>query len=368
VIQGLRDTSPQLVGRQREFSLLQSGLEAALGGRVGVALVSGEPGIGKTRLLRDFAERATEQGALVLLGGASEAEGMPPYLPFLEALGRYVQSAPLEVLRQQIGPLGGPLAELLPELSARLGELPSGYALPSQQARVRLYEAVGDFLAAVAEHAPLVLILDDLQWADSATLDLLCYVARHQPTARLLVLGAYREGEAAANAALERSLVELNRLRVLLLVPLRPLGADDLGAIGTRELGGPLDSHLVSALHRHSEGNAFFAEELLRDWVESGAIVSLEGTFSFAPQLATSLPASAGVWRASHPRWSTFCAPRRSSGAPSTSRSLRRSRARMPTRSRSGLSPRLVPGSWVRMVPAASGSPTTKCVNVSTPK
>ena len=118
-------------------------------GRTHVVFVSGEPGIGKSRLLQEMAIRAEEVGAIVLRGGASEAEGMPPYLPFLEALGGYIRAAPREQLRTQAGPMAPILATILPELAVVLGKLPDSYPLPADQARLRLYEAVGMFLASL---------------------------------------------------------------------------------------------------------------------------------------------------------------------------------------------------------------------------
>lgn len=277
------------VGRQHEIALLWKRFEIAIGGRAGVALITGEPGIGKTRLLEEMAARAVRVGATVLHGGASEAEGMPPYLPFLEALGRHIQTAPLQQLREQAGLTAAILSTILPELGARLGEVPASYPLPAEQARLRLYEALGAFLAAIAsppatpllcggdcrsppQGGGLLLILDDLQWADAASLDLFCYVARHQPAARLLLLGAYREGEVGGNSALERALNELTRLRVLTTVTLAPLRAEEVAALAANYLGGSVDPAVGRFLHAQSEGNPFFAEELLHGWLETGLL------------------------------------------------------------------------------------------------
>jgi predicted ATPase len=136
---------------------------AARQGQAHVVLVAGEPGIGKTRLLEEIAVRAAHDGAIVLRGGASEAEGMPPYLPFLEALGRYIQETPPDLLRTQIASAPQVLTTLLPELIARLGDLPASAPLPPEQARFRLYEAIVLFLQAIGAPHALVLTLDDLQ-------------------------------------------------------------------------------------------------------------------------------------------------------------------------------------------------------------
>src|SRR5439155_26349212 len=125
-------TTPLLVGRARELDLLEGQLAAAAEGRAGVAFISGEPGIGKTCLLDALAVRAARGGATVLRGGASEAEGMPPYLPFLEALGAHIRAADPEVLRVQAGPRAVPPATNLPELAPRLGAPPPGSPPPPE--------------------------------------------------------------------------------------------------------------------------------------------------------------------------------------------------------------------------------------------
>src|SRR5436190_8891685 len=110
----------RFIGRQTELAALWRQFERAIGGQTRIALIAGEPGIGKTRLLDVIGSRAAEAGAVVLRGGASDAEGMPPYLPFLEALGPYVRAAADDALRQQVGALAPVLATILPELAGRI--------------------------------------------------------------------------------------------------------------------------------------------------------------------------------------------------------------------------------------------------------
>jgi DNA-binding NarL/FixJ family response regulator len=298
---GARDwTRPgvALVGRVRELSILRSQVEVAADGRASVVLVAGEPGIGKTRLMEEAATRAANEGVVILRGGASQAEAMPPYLPFLEALGQHVRATAPERLREQAGETASILARILPELATRLGALPADYPLPPDQARLRLYEAVGAFLAAIASSSALILLLDDLHWADSATLDLLCYMLRSQPDARLLVLGAYRDGESADNPAFERAVAELNRLRLLRTVTLGPFPPEDIATLAVQHLGIPLDPATGELLRACSEGNPFFAEELLRDWVETDALARTEWHWSLAmPRDKTFPPSIVGAVR-----------------------------------------------------------------------
>jgi predicted ATPase/DNA-binding CsgD family transcriptional regulator len=282
---------PSLVGRRRESDALWARFEAAATGRTGVILIAGEPGIGKTRLLDAFAARATSAGARALRGGASEAVGMPPYLPFLEALGQHVRAASPDDLRVQAGDMAGILASILPELAARLGDMPRNYPLPPEQARLRLFEAVSAFLAALANDRPLALIFDDLQWADGATLDLLVYLARRQRATPLLLVGAYRAGDAEGRPAFAQTLAELNRQRALDLLTLEPLDAEAMVTLGEVYLGGPMAAPLSEELFHHSEGNPFFAEELLRNWRDAGALTQTEhGRWRLTSAQAPALP------------------------------------------------------------------------------
>ena len=281
-----------LVGRHRELHTLWSQFEKTTAGCLHVTMVAGEPGIGKTRLLHAVAERVEQVGGLVLRGGASEAEGMPPYLPFLEALGGYIRTAPLEQLRTQADSIAPILATILPELPLRLGELAPSYPLPPEQTRLRLYEAVGMFLAAIAVKNPLLLLLDDLHWADTATLDLLCHLAQHQAVSRLCILGAYRSDELASHSALERSILDLTRSRQLTVLALRPLPEADVAEFITTRLGAPAHPTLSQLLWRQSEGNPFFLEELLREWLETEVLTVTSSQAIISSPPPTSLPAS----------------------------------------------------------------------------
>ncbi len=285
-------STSQFVGRQRELNLIWDHYHAASNGNAHVVFVSGEPGIGKTRLLDEVGALATKDGAIVLHGGASEAEGMPPYLPFLEALGRHIQVTPLDQLRTQVAAAPEELATLLPELITRLGDLPASRPLPPEQARFRLYEAIGTFLAVIGAAHALVLILDDLQWADTASLDLLCHLARHQSNAHLLVLGAYRESEIERNPAVARILVELTRQRVLATVAVGPLSVEETGMLASSKLGVSLNTGVNALLHAQSEGNPFFAEELLDGWIEEGALVHVHNQWIAVTPLNHALPPS----------------------------------------------------------------------------
>ena len=281
-----------MAGRQAELRILLDRFERAAHRRGGVALVTGESGIGKTRLLDEMAAVTGNQGAVVLRGGASEADGMPPYLPFLEALGSYIREAPRNRLTAQVAAVAHTLAMIFPELEDRLGEIPpTGRDLPREQARLRLFEAVGAFLAAIADDRPVLLVLDDLQWADPATLDLLVHVASHRRDERLLILAAHRDDDPASAGALVRATLQLHRQRLLTAVPLGPLEVGELAELAAARLEGAIEPDLAEHLHSHSDGNPFFAEELLQEWVDRGSVTQSGGDWSLSPDPQTALPA-----------------------------------------------------------------------------
>jgi predicted ATPase/DNA-binding NarL/FixJ family response regulator len=261
------------MGRGPLLALLEERFESAVNGTCSVVFLAGEPGIGKTWLLDRVADRCYGRGATVLRGGAVDAEGMPPYLLFLEALGTHIRRTPADVLRVQAGDGARTLATILPELELKLIDLPRGMQLPPEQARLRLYEAVSEFLLAIAVTAPIVLLMDDLQWADSATLDLLMYSARRNHSAPILFVGAYRPGEAAENPAFQRTLAELPRQRLLVERAIAPLPEDEITALAESCLQGQIRADIARHLTEQSEGNPFVAEELLRTWIETGVLI-----------------------------------------------------------------------------------------------
>jgi DNA-binding CsgD family transcriptional regulator len=283
-------TAGSFVGREREASVVSQQLATALGGRTSMVFISGEPGIGKSRLLARVAEEGQAAGAIALSGGVALAEGMPPYLAFLLALGPFVRRADPILLREAAGEHAGILTELFPELAGRLGEVPTPPALPAEQARLRLFEAVGTFLAGLAAPHGLVLCLDDLQWTDPSTLDLVESVVLGHPSARMMLVAAYREGE--ETDALVRTVHELIRQRRAVALPVHPLAAEETAELAAVHLRGSVSSNLASRLHRQSEGNPFFAEELLGGWIESGALRRAGGEWNLDAARGEALPPS----------------------------------------------------------------------------
>src|SRR5919108_3663570 len=182
------------VGRQRDLDELGERLAAAAAGRGSLLLVAGEPGIGKTRLADELARGAARSlGAGVLWGTCWEGEGAPAFWPWIQALRAHAARRDPAALRAELGDGAADVARLVPGLAGRLGELPERPALEPDQARFRLFDAVAGLLRRAGEAEPLLLVLDDLHWADRSSLALLRFVARELRDARLLVLGTYRD-------------------------------------------------------------------------------------------------------------------------------------------------------------------------------
>ena len=215
------------VGRQRELAELRAGLEDARTGRGRFFLVVGEAGIGKTRLVEELAHEAAKGTGVAVWGRCWEGTGAPPYWPWVQVIRAYLRSLRAEPLDGVVGAGAPYLVQLVPELGERLGELPAqSLSLHSEHARFYLFDAVATFLKSAAERTPLVLVFDDLQWADAPSLLLLQFLAHEVRDARLLILGTYREVEARQTPAVAEILGALGRDAHH--VPLRGLGEEEV--------------------------------------------------------------------------------------------------------------------------------------------
>ena len=260
------------VGRQQELAALKAALEETLVGKGSLQVVAGEAGIGKTRLARELMLYAQLRGAKVLVGRCTEAEGSLPYLPFVEALGTLVGEEEKEDLQERLGEDAPIVAKLLPRIAARLRDLPEAPQLPPESERYTLFQAVAALLRGVADESGLLLVLEDLHWADKASLLLLQHLARELQGSRLLVVGLYRDVEVDPKHPLSEVLADLRRDHLYERIALGGLPQVDVRALVTAIGEQEMPDELARALYEETEGNPFFVEEILRHLVQEGIL------------------------------------------------------------------------------------------------
>ncbi len=283
----------RLVGRSGELTALREHWVYAQDGHGHLVLISGEPGIGKTRLAGELVTYAHLNRALVLQGACYEYEATTPYLPLIEALRDWVQAQPTDALRSQLDSMAAELAKLAPEIEARLGPLTPNPPLEPDQERMRLFDHVARFLQALASVNGVLLFIDDMHWADQGTLALVHYLLRRLRNERLLILGAYREVELDRAHPLAAALVEWNRERLATRIQLGRLTRDECGALLAAMLGQEsVSPDFAQAIYRETEGNPFFIEEVIKSLVEQGQISRQDGTWQFQEIADLAVPQS----------------------------------------------------------------------------
>jgi class 3 adenylate cyclase/tetratricopeptide (TPR) repeat protein len=275
----LTDVGPIFVSRDAELGRLeQLWKEAATGKRL-IALLAGEPGVGKTRLAAELAVHVHEEGGVVLAGRCDEDMGVP-YQPFVEALRHFVDHVPPSELPPRLGRYGGELVRLVPELTDHQPNLAPPLSSDPETERYRLFDAVAGWLAAAAVDQPVLFVLDDLQWAAKPTLLLLRHVVRSSEGGGLFVVGTYRDSELAYDHPLVEVLADLRRLEGVERFSLSGFDAAGVAAFMEQAAGrllGDDDLALARAIHDETEGNPFFVREVLRHLAETGAIERREG-------------------------------------------------------------------------------------------
>jgi len=277
-----------MFGRGEEAEMLALAWAKARDGQRQVVLLAGEPGIGKTRLATEAARAAHAEGGVVLFGGCDEDIGLP-YRPFVEALRHYVAHAPDEVLAAHVQTHRGELARLVPELARRIPDLPAPQVAEAETERFLLFEAVTGLLACASQERPLVLVLDDVQWAGAPELLLLKHIVRSTEPMRLLVIGTYRDSDLSRSHPLTAVLADLRRETGVERVSLQ--GLDDaavetlVAAVARHELDDALIA-FAHAIRRETEGNPFFIGEVIRHLVESGALFEAGGRWTYRGEIA----------------------------------------------------------------------------------
>ena len=250
----LQVSTGKLVGRTAEFGRLTRQHDHAASGEPVVALVSGDAGMGKTRLVTEVTLAAARQGYLVLSGRCAELGDSVPYLPLADALRSAAVPALADALAAR--PV---LGLLLPDRAAR--EM-AGSEVPSM-AQQQLFGAVLGMLAELAETAPVLLVLEDMHWADRSTRDLLTFLSRVLHRERIAVIATYRTDDLHRGHPLRAVAAELVRLPSVTVVEVGPLGDEAMAEHLTALAARPLEAASLETIIRRAEGNAYYAEELL---------------------------------------------------------------------------------------------------------
>ncbi len=273
-------TGALLLGREDELELVASVLDAACDGNPGSVLVSGEAGIGKTRLLEELAEIAVGRGCLTLEGRAAEFERELPFGVLVHALDAYLRSLDTRALDRLAMDRLGELAAVFPSLR-ELGEAVE-YPVSALE-RFRVYQAVRELVERLAARSALVLILDDLQWADGASLELVSYLLRRPPQASVMIALALRTG--LGDPAVIKAIADIQRSSIVHTVELGPLTKEGVG-----QLVGDIEGLDVERLHHESGGNPFFALQLARAGADEADRAS-DGGLGVPPTVARAIAA-----------------------------------------------------------------------------
>ncbi|HEY1780338.1 MAG TPA: AAA family ATPase [Roseiarcus sp.] len=261
------------VDRVHELAELTAGIDGALASEGRLLMLSGEPGVGKSRLARQAAAYAEKRGVRALWGRCWEHGGAPPYWPWVQALRRLIADADPATLAGWLATDAAEIAQIAPELRERLGGLPeppSAALAQPEKARFRLFDSVASFIRRAAETEPLLIILDDLHAADPTSIMMLIAVARQIRTMRATIIGTYREIEVKNLPELASLITEAEREGLVL--PLRGLGEADIHEFVERTWGVRAAGSLVDLLRDTTEGNPFFLHEVLRQMAADGQL------------------------------------------------------------------------------------------------
>ena len=253
---------------------LVAALDDALSGQGRLVMLVGEPGIGKTRTTQELASYAEQQGAQVFWGRCYEEAGAPPYWPWVQTMRSYVQQASAEQLIAEMGPGAADIAEIIPNIRGKLTDLETPSDLEPEQARFRFFDSITTFLKNAAQRQRLMLVLDDLHWADRSSLSLLEFLARELGESRVLLVGCYRDTDLSRQHALADTLAQLSQEPVFRRQVLGRLEQEELGQFVEATTGVQLSQELTGTLYAHTEGNPFFITEVIRLLSESGELTA----------------------------------------------------------------------------------------------
>jgi predicted ATPase len=278
------------VGRQDECAVLRRCLAQAQNGAGGVVIVGGPPGIGKTRTSREIGEEARRQGFVVLAGNCYDREDAVPFVPFVELLEMALARAPSPAaVHELLGEQAAELTRLLPQLRRLLPDLPAPLPVSAEQSRRLLFNAVVELIARQSKLRPLLLLLEDLHWADEGTLALLVHLGRSIGRLPVLIIATHRDDDIDMKPPLTKAMGELTRLRVVERIQLRGLPQGAVAEMIEDISGRAPAPALVDLIYSNTDGNPLFVEELIR---HLGPSPSNHALLERGEQVALDLPHS----------------------------------------------------------------------------
>jgi len=266
----------QLIDRVEEMNLLRQAVDRAVRGEGGLVFLYGEAGIGKTRLARELGAYARLRGMKMLYGRCPalfRMDGVPPYVLWNEVVKDYLQNCTPEQLYKVIGYYPAEVCKLVPEVRQKLGTFPQSLPISPEHERDRLFEAVSQLIINISKEAPLLVVLDDLQWTDQSSLLMLHYLARGVSKESLLLLGDYRDTDIDEAHALSPVLTELNRERLFQSIQLKRMSLNDISEMIRQILEqDEVPREFCELVYEKTRGNPFFAEEVIRSLKEEEVI------------------------------------------------------------------------------------------------
>jgi predicted ATPase/class 3 adenylate cyclase len=280
--------STELVAREKELARAMAAADAVVSGSGRLLLLSGEPGVGKTRLAQEIMLTARNRRYVVATGRCYQVQQTVPFYPFLDALTSAYLAAP-PALRAQVPSRWPYLCRLLPEIRSAS----SAVIVSTPEEQQLLFREVTAFLQEIASSTPIALMIDDLQWADSASIELLQHVTRHTRASRVLLVGTYRDVELGRHHPLEAAMRDLMREDLLDRVPVRRLEPSGSALLVAATLGeANVSEDLDRLVHHYADGNPFFTQQLVRFLVERGDIYREGGRWVERPSRRIEVPES----------------------------------------------------------------------------
>ncbi len=284
---------PILIGRAAPLSTVHHTLDRTSEARGSTLLVSGEAGIGKSRLVRAMADEARSRGFVVLEGACFEPDRAHPYAPILDLVRTLADSASPQLAAHYFAPAAAELVAIFPEIAAMFGDAPARQVLDPEADRRRLFHTFAEALSALGRVQPVLVVIEDVHWSDDATLDLLLHVARRLAAQPIALALTFRSDEVGPRLA--RLLADLDRARCASEVGLRSLTTDEVTSMLAAIFGPEVifEAAFVRTLHELTEGNPFFVEEVLKGLLDAGDLAHSDSGWRARPLEHVRVPRTA---------------------------------------------------------------------------